>query len=185
MADIIVYKKTARTGGGAGAADGIDGATIVDGSFAFVFMNDRMYGPYLIDTAGGGSENDPLILVPDANPGSIDFTLPALIGKQEAIFDEKTIATGVLTVVGPGNYKILNEGAASSDDIDSIAGLNEGEKAVLKPSNAAQTVVVKNDQSSIFLQGIDFTMQSIYDAIQVQGLGGGVVRECWRSSCGD
>ncbi|MFH2074367.1 MAG: hypothetical protein ABIJ57_03330 [Pseudomonadota bacterium] len=185
MADMIVYKKTARTGGGAGALDGIDGATLVDGSFVFVFMNDRMYGPYLVDTSGGGSENDPLILVPDTNPGSIDFTLPALIGKQQAIFDEKTIATGVLTVVGPGNYKILNEGATAEDDIDSIAGLNEGETAILKASNAAQTVVVKNDQSNIFLQGSDFTMNSIYDAIMVQGLGSGVVRECWRSSCGD
>jgi len=183
MADIIVYKKTARTAGGAGALDGINGDTIVDGSFAFVFMNDRMYGPYLADTSGGGSENDPLIIVPDTNPGSIDFTLPALIGKQQAIFDEKTIATGVLTVVGPGNYKILNEGAAAEDDIDSIAGLNEGETAILKPSNDAQTVVIKNN-SSIKLQDIDFTMQSIYDAIQVQGLGSGVVRECWRSSCG-
>ncbi|MFH2073800.1 MAG: hypothetical protein ABIJ57_00440 [Pseudomonadota bacterium] len=37
LADITAYKKTARTGGGANALDGIDGNTLVDGSFAEVY----------------------------------------------------------------------------------------------------------------------------------------------------
>uniref|UniRef100_A0A6M3K9Q8 Uncharacterized protein n=1 Tax=viral metagenome TaxID=1070528 RepID=A0A6M3K9Q8_9ZZZZ len=184
MTDIIVYKKTARTGGGAGAVDGIDGATIVNGSFVFVFMSNRLYGPYIINTSGGGSENDPLILVPDANPGSIDFTLPAIIGKQEAIFEEKTISSGAVTLVGPGNYDIDTESDDATDDLESIAGLNEGEKAILRPESDARTVVVKNN-SVIKLQSIDFTMNSQYDLIGIVGLGGGIVQELWRSSCGD
>lgn len=68
-ADITVYKKHARTGGGADALDGIDGATLVDGSMAFVIESDWTYF-YENDADGSLPENNPSVIVADANPGT-------------------------------------------------------------------------------------------------------------------
>lgn len=178
MSDLTVYKKTARTGGGASALDGIDGNSLVDGSLAFVVETDR-YLFYEMDADGGAAESDPYVIVPDANPGTKNWVLKGIGVKQNCAFKEVTIASGVLTLTGPGNYKVDTEGDAATDDVTSVAGLAEGECAELIPANDGRTVVIKNN-ASIKLAGIDFTMDSQYDAIEIKGLGGGVVRERFR-----
>ena len=182
MSDKVVYRKTLRTGGGVNAADGIDGNTLINGSVIEVWEANRVLF-YLVDTTGGAAEIDPFVLVPDANPGSINLVLKGIATRNDTIFKEVTIASGVLTLTGSGNYHVDTESDDASDTIESVAGLAEGERAILVPESDARTVIVQNN-TVVKLQDIDFTMQSQYDAIEVQGLGGGVVRECWRSSCG-
>ena len=178
----VIYRKTARTGGGADAADGIDGNTLVDGSVVEVWESNRVLF-YPVDLTGGAVENDPHVLVPDANPGTINLVLKGIAARTDTTFLEKTIAAGVLTLTGPGNYHVDTESDAATDDLESISGLAEGEVAILSPESDARTVVVENN-ASIKLAGIKFTMDSQYDAICLQGLGGGVVRECWRMGGG-
>jgi len=78
---IHIYKKTALTGGGAGALDAMDGLTggkggaaLATGDVCFVFESDKQY-TYYCDTTGGAGESDPDIIVPDTNPGSINWVL--------------------------------------------------------------------------------------------------------------
>ena len=179
---IVAYVKTGRTGGTATDLDGIDGNSLNAGDIAFVVETNVIYF-YWLDSTAAGAENDPYIIVPDANPGTKNWELKAAIDATQTTFKEITIAAGTATLVGPGNYHIDTAADASTDDLDTVSGLAAGERAVLSPESDARTIVVKNG-TNIKLQDIDFTMQSQYDAIEIQGLGGGVVRECWRSSCG-
>ena len=182
MSDKVVYRKTSRTGGGTNAADGIDGNTLVDGSIIEVWETARVLF-YLVDTTGGAAESDPFVLVPDTNPGSINLVLKGIATRNDTIFKEVTIASGIITLTGPGNYHVDTESNAAEDTVESVAGLAEGERATLVPESDARTVIVQNN-TVVKMQDIDFTMQSQYDAVEIQGLGSGVVRECWRSSCG-
>jgi len=69
MADLLVYKKTALTGGGATALDGVDGAALVDGNLAFVTVSNVIYH-YILDDDSGATESSPDVIAPDTNPGN-------------------------------------------------------------------------------------------------------------------
>ena len=69
MADLLVYKKTALTGGGATTLDGVDGAALVDGNLAFVTYGDVIYH-YILDDDSGAAESSPDVIAPDTNPGN-------------------------------------------------------------------------------------------------------------------
>ena len=178
----VAYIKTGRTGGTATDLDGIDGNSLNAGDIAFVVETNVVYF-YWLDSTAAAAENDPLVIVPNANPGTKNWELKAVVDPTQAIFKEVTIASGVLTLTGPGNYHVDTESDDAEDTIESVAGLAEGERATLVPESDARTVIVENNTVNK-LQGMDFSMASQYDAIEVQGLGGGVVRECWRSGCG-
>ena len=77
MADITVYKMSAKTGGGVSAADGIDGDDLLDGDVVFVLSTpaDDAFHAYVVDDDLAASEKDPDILVPDTNPGNIGLRL--------------------------------------------------------------------------------------------------------------
>jgi len=63
-----VYGAIALTGGGTGALDAIDGADLLDNDSAIVFTGTATY-MYQLDSSSGASENEPLIIAPDSNPG--------------------------------------------------------------------------------------------------------------------
>jgi len=63
------YKKTALTGGGASALDGIDGSGLLDGDFAFVTLSNNLYF-YILDDDSAAAESSPNIISPDANAGN-------------------------------------------------------------------------------------------------------------------
>ena len=65
---LTVYVKTAHTGGGANALDGIDGNSLVDGDLAFCFVSGVLYH-YVLDDDSAETENSPEIIAPDANAG--------------------------------------------------------------------------------------------------------------------
>lgn len=69
MSDLLVYKKTALTGGGATALDGVDGAALVDGNLAFVTYGGVIYN-YILDDDSGATESSPDVIAPDTNPGN-------------------------------------------------------------------------------------------------------------------
>ena len=69
MADLLVYKKTALTGGGATALDGVDGAALVDGNLAFVTYGGVIYN-YILDDDSGAAESIPDVIAPKTNPGN-------------------------------------------------------------------------------------------------------------------
>lgn len=62
------FKFTALTGGGTGALDGQDGATLSDGDIAIVMYNDIMYF-YQLDELSGAPEVVPDVIAPDNNAG--------------------------------------------------------------------------------------------------------------------
>ena len=68
MSNVLIYKETALTGGGAGALDAIDGDSLSDGDIAMVFSGSTVY-LFELDASSGAAESSPGIIAPDTNPG--------------------------------------------------------------------------------------------------------------------
>ena len=68
MTDVLIYKKTALTGGATGALDAVDGNSLSDGDIAMVFSGSTIYF-YELDATSGAAESSPGIIAPDTNPG--------------------------------------------------------------------------------------------------------------------
>lgn len=67
------WPATARTGGGTGALDAIDGNLLTAKDGSMVIMSTGFYVYSL--TTSASTENDPTVIVPDANPGSFCWEL--------------------------------------------------------------------------------------------------------------
>lgn len=77
------------------------------------------------------------------NPSS----LPLLSGSATAL----TIATGVVTLTNNSSSYVLDtEGAAATDDLDTINGGQDGQIVILNSANAARNIVVKHNIGNIF-----------------------------------
>jgi len=79
-----VYIKTSLVGGGLDALDGIDGANLVDGHVAYVYMSGIKY-EYILDADSGASEDVPNVIAPDTNAGDKRWIL------QGATFESVTL----------------------------------------------------------------------------------------------
>ena len=79
------------------------------------------------------------------------------------------------------NLLIDTEGDAASDDLDNITGYDEGDMIIISPADGSRTVVVK-DSANMNLQGIDFTMDDIYDSMILLNLGSDRWKELARSA---
>ena len=97
MATRHIYIKTARTGGGAPALDAMDGLTggkggvaLATGDIAHVYEGGIKY-EYWCDIAGGAAESDPAVIVPDANPGNINWELQSVTPITISVADESEI----------------------------------------------------------------------------------------------
>ena len=76
-----------------------------------------------------------------------------------------TISSGAITIT-QDVHTVLNEGAASTDDLDTINGGTDGQMIVLSPGNGSQAVMVKSSGGNIRLSGAnDFEMTTIRHAI--------------------
>jgi len=76
-----------------------------------------------------------------------------------------TIATGAITV--PAGHKSIivdTEGAAASDDLDTISGTSAGDVIVFRAANDARTVVFKDGTGNLKLSG-DFSLDNADDTI--------------------
>jgi len=79
-----VYIKTALTGGTLDALDGIDGANLLDGDVAYVYVNGIKY-EYVLDDDSGAAEDSPNVIAPDTNAGDKRWIL------QGATFESVTL----------------------------------------------------------------------------------------------
>ncbi len=76
-----------------------------------------------------------------------------------------TIATGVATVFSDWHY-VDTEGAAATDDLDTLNGGHEGRRVTLFAANNARDVVVKDGTGNLRLAG-DFTLTHADDSIEL------------------
>ena len=84
----IVYIKTALTGGGASALDGISGTILADGDMAFVNTGGGTNGIeyiYILDADSAAAESLPYIVSPDNNAGDKRWILQRI--SKEALYD--------------------------------------------------------------------------------------------------
>lgn len=105
------YKKTARTGGGASALDGIAYAGILDGDFAYVFVSGVLYH-YVYDDDIGGSESDPFLITPDDSGDDGRWVLQKVSGGVEEIIQA---STDTLTAAECSGTIINNYGQAAEN----------------------------------------------------------------------
>jgi len=73
-------------------------------------------------------------------------------GGEWGTAESVTISGGIITVLPGCWYKIDTEGAAASDDLDTINGLSEGEQVMLSAANATRTVVLKNGTGNLSIR---------------------------------
>ncbi|KKN32948.1 hypothetical protein LCGC14_0808570, partial [marine sediment metagenome] len=87
---------------------------------------------------------------------------------------ELTIASGAITVTR-NFHTVETEGAAATDDLDTINGLTAGEEFVLKAANTGRTVVIKHNtgniqtmaEADIFLDTTEKAVKCLYDGTNV------------------
>jgi len=82
-----------------------------------------------------------------------------------------TIASGVITVTGPGFYEIDTEGAAASDALDTISGGSEGDVVILKSKADARNVVITDGTAgadNIDLIGASITLDTANQRVKLQ-----------------
>lgn len=80
---------------------------------------------------------------------------------------ELTIASGVITVTN-SYHTVDTESDASTDDLDTINGGEEGMQLVLRADNSGRTVVVKDATGNIYLDGnSDFSLDHKTDTIHL------------------
>ena len=93
------------------------------------------------------------------NPSS----LPLLSGSATAL----TIATGAITLTNnSSSYVIDTEGAAATDDLDTISGGQDGQVIILNSANAARNVVVKHNTGNIYNpNAFDITLDLTTDLV--------------------
>lgn len=75
----------------------------------------------------------------------------------------RTISVGAITVTA-SRHAVDTEGAASSDDLDTINGGVDGQILIIYPANDARTVVAKDGTGNLQLAG-DFSMDNSQDRI--------------------
>ena len=74
-----------------------------------------------------------------------------------------TIAAGEITIT-QSYHQVDTQGAAGSDDLDTINGGSAGSLLILAAVNAARTIVCKDGTGNLLLAG-DFSLDSNQDAI--------------------
>ena len=102
----IASEATGLIGGAATDLDFIDGSTITNGDFAFVKDSGKFYY-YRANTSGGLSEDSPIVIVPDTNPGSINWELA---GSNQMITIVKTANWNVSAAYLQAGVTITNTG---------------------------------------------------------------------------
>lgn len=85
-----------------------------------------------------------------------------------AVGPTRTIASGVITISDYSYYRVANEAAAASDDLDTInGGIFDGQILILAAASSSQDVVIKDATGNIRLPA-DFTLSHAQDRITLQ-----------------
>lgn len=132
-----IYYRTALTGGGATALDEEDGANLVDGDVAIVLYNGDLY-VYLMDADGGAVESSPTVIVPDTNPGTINWVLQNVYSVTSGV----NPPTGV-SITGGIAGMVLSNDTDTAHDINITAGAcmdSTGSKHILAASEMTKQI---------------------------------------------
>ena len=96
-----------------------------------------------------------------------------------------TISNGTLTLNGAGYYAADTEGAAASDNLDSIGGLVNGDIAEVVLTVASRVITVRHAVGNIRLaNGQPFTLNALGDTIVFRERLG-IIYERYRTSVSD
>ena len=82
-----------------------------------------------------------------------------------------TIASGVISITGPGYYELDTEGAGVTDDIDTINGGSEGDVILLKIAADARNVILRHGTAgsdNIDLIDLNITMDTTNQRVRLQ-----------------
>lgn len=81
-----------------------------------------------------------------------------------------TIATGVVTLTNDSSsYSLDTEGSASSDDLDTISGGQDGQVIFLSNANNGRNVIIRNNIGNIFNPvGVDITLDVTTDIVELR-----------------
>ena len=122
MATKTVYIKTALLGGTTNAIDGIDGADLLDGDFAFATISNVLYH-YVLDDDSAAAESSPDIIEPDQNPGDkrwiLQDTVIGATGSGAPVrATSPTLVTPALGTPASGNLSAtIQAGAKTALDV--------------------------------------------------------------------
>jgi hypothetical protein len=92
------YRRTSLTGGGTGALDAIDGATLADNDLCIVMDTSGNCHIYRLSASSGASESSPSVISPDANAGTkrwilVDVLFAKLINANGLKFPSTQVAS--------------------------------------------------------------------------------------------
>jgi hypothetical protein len=90
-----------------------------------------------------------------------------------------TISGGLITVTGPGLYRLETEGAASTDDLTGITGgFGHEWPIILTLNTAGRVITVKHTPPNLLLlNGADFLLNSLNDSIPLRDRTSAIWRE--------
>jgi hypothetical protein len=92
--------------------------------------------------------------------GGAAWVTPAGGGGELGASSELTISSGAVTATG-AHHTVDTEGDASTDDLETINGLSDGDMVLIVAEDAARTVVVKHGVGNIRLNGgVDFDLDN-------------------------
>lgn len=92
-----------------------------------------------------------------------------------------TVGGVAVKIANRRNLLIDTFADAASQDLNNITGYTEGDVVVISPANGARTVVVK-DSANVNLQGVDFTMDDVYDSMLLLNVGSDKWKEISRAA---
>jgi hypothetical protein len=147
------FAATSLVGGGVGALDSIDGASLSGGDLCFIVTSAAKYDYYL-SAASGAAESSPYIISPDTNAGTKRWLLVKLISQNVDIVSS-AIATLTSFGVGDGTdvtlqkrvdvatgyywYELTRDGTHGTEANDILIGYNGagGDVPWLRGDNSA------------------------------------------------
>ncbi len=87
--------------------------------------------------------------------------------------EEATVSGGAITVEGGKWYKLSPE-SGTSDDVDTINGLSEGQEVMLSVKDSGDTIVLKDGVDNLDLGG-NITLNNPRERARLQHDGTGIV----------
>jgi hypothetical protein len=107
------YHRTALTGNTAASLDGIDGASLADGDFAFVMAGSVLY-TYILDDDSGAAESSPSVISPDSNAGTKRWILQSPPSATTSAAGIVPLATNAETGTGTEDAKAVTPAGLAS-----------------------------------------------------------------------
>lgn len=184
------------------------GATRANGSYAFDYndggggtLDATCAGDFMtegnfrigsgVNYAAGQVDNKPIFMRNNLT-GQTGYHAAPQVGMLNltASAGSYTIAAGVITLAGTSGsldrrrtrVTVDTEGAAATDDLDTVNGTQDGDLVILRAADSARTVVARDGTGNLRLAG-NFSMDNVEDRLTLLN-DGGVLYEIARSDNG-